>query len=209
MRRTFGAPLDRWIAPHDPISSAIAAAVLIGDRSGLPDEVRQRLQAAGTYHVIAISGGNIAILAGLGFGVLFLVGITGRSAAMLTLLLLLAYAEIVTAGASVWRATLMAALYLLARVFDHRTPPWQAMGVAATLVVCANPLDVRDAGFILTFGATAALLEAAPAFAAPRLRRGGRTRPTGRRRDGSWPRSWRRRRRKSSCFPSAPRHSRE
>ena len=34
-------------------------AVLIGDRTGLPDEIRTRLQAAGTYHVIAISGGNI------------------------------------------------------------------------------------------------------------------------------------------------------
>ena len=40
------------------------AAILIGDRSGLGDEDERRLQEAGTYHVIAISGGNIAILAG-------------------------------------------------------------------------------------------------------------------------------------------------
>ena len=43
-------------------SGAIAAAILIGDRSGLSDEDERRLQEAGTYHVIAISGGNIAIL---------------------------------------------------------------------------------------------------------------------------------------------------
>lgn len=163
--------VDRWIAPLDPLSAAIVAAVLIGDRTGLPDDIRIRLQAAGTYHVIAISGGNIAILAGLSFGLLFLFGVAGRTAALFTLLLLMAYAAVVTAGASVWRATLMAALYLAARVFDHRSPPWHAMGVAAALVVCARPLDVRDAGFILTFGATAALLEA-PALAALRLRRG-------------------------------------
>ncbi|MGH9239785.1 MAG: ComEC/Rec2 family competence protein, partial [Vicinamibacterales bacterium] len=53
----------RWVAPHDATAAAIVTAVLIGDRTGLPDEVTDRLQRAGTYHVIAISGGNIAVLA--------------------------------------------------------------------------------------------------------------------------------------------------
>ena len=181
VRRHVRRALNTWIAPLDPLSAAIVAAVLIGDRTGLPDDIRVRLQAAGTYHVIAISGGNIAILAGLSFGLLFLCGLAGRTAALVTLLLLVAYAEVVTAGASVWRATLMAALYLAARVFDHRSPAWHAMGVAAALVVCARPLDVRDAGFILTFGATAALLEAArrvPVGRVPPLAKPRRTRRT-------------------------------
>jgi competence protein ComEC len=127
----------------------------------LPDETRLRLQAAGTYHVIAISGGNIAILAGIVYGLLVVGGISGRPAAAITLLLLAAYAQVVSAGASVWRATLMAMLYLGARLIDHRSPPWHALAVAAALVICARPLDVRDVGFLLTFGATAALLEGA------------------------------------------------
>jgi len=153
--------VQRWVAPHDAVSAAIVTAVLIGDRTGLPDDIRVRLQAAGTYHVIAISGGNIAILAGLVLGLLLLSGIIGRPAACITLLLLVAYAQVVSAGASVWRATLMAILYLGARLLDHRSPPWHALAAAAAIVVCARPLDVRDAGFILTFGATAALLEGA------------------------------------------------
>ena len=55
----------------------------------------------------------------------------------------------------------MASLYLTARLLDHRSPPWQALAVTAALVVCARPLDVRDVGFILTFGATVALLDVA------------------------------------------------
>jgi competence protein ComEC len=153
--------VQRWVAPHDAVAAAIVTAVLIGDRTGLPDEVRLRLQAAGTYHVIAISGGNIAILAGLVLGLLLVCGISGRPAACITLLLLVAYAQVVSAGASVWRATLMAILYLGARLLDHRSPPWHALAAAAAIVICARPLDVRDAGFLLTFGATAALLEAA------------------------------------------------
>jgi competence protein ComEC len=164
--------IDRWVGPYDPVSAAIVTAVLIGDRTGLPDPIRLRLQAAGTYHVIAISGGNIAILAALTLAVLLVCGVSGRPAALATLLLLVAYAQVVTTGASVWRATVMAVVYLGARLLDHRTPPWQAMAVAAALVLCVRPLDVRDAGFILTFGATAALLEVAQriARAVPRWR---------------------------------------
>jgi competence protein ComEC len=152
--------IDRWVGVHDSLAAAIVTAVLIGDRTGLPDDVRLRLQAAGTYHVIAISGGNIAILAGLVLGIAALCGAAGQRGALVTLLILVAYAAIVSAGPSVWRATLMAGLYLLSRAIDHRTPVWHALTMAAAIVLCVRPLDIRDVGFILTFGATAALLEA-------------------------------------------------
>ena len=60
-RRAIARSVGRWT----PRSAAIVTAIVIGDRAGLDDEVQRRLQEAGTYHVIAISGGNIAILAGL------------------------------------------------------------------------------------------------------------------------------------------------
>ena len=55
----------------------------------------------------------------------------------------------------------MAIIYLSARLFDHRTPPWQAITLAAAGMALAAPLDVRGAGFVLTFGATGALVEGA------------------------------------------------
>ena len=159
VRRAVRQRVSTWVTTHDPVSGAVVAAVLIGDRSGLPDDVRLRLQAAGTYHVIAISGGNIAILAALCLALLKLVGRAGRVAAAVTLVVLLAYAGVVTPGASVWRATLMAALYLSARLLDQRSPPWHALAITAAVVIVVRPLDVRDVGWLLTFGATAALLD--------------------------------------------------
>jgi competence protein ComEC len=153
--------MNRWVAPYDPVAAGVVTAVLIGDRTGLPVDVRDRLQAAGTYHVIAISGGNIAILAGLVVLILMAAGIRGRLSALMTIGVLLLYTFVAAAGPSVWRATMMAVVYFAARVLDHRTVPWQAASVAAAVMVAVRPLDVRDPGFILTFGATAALLEAA------------------------------------------------
>jgi competence protein ComEC len=153
--------LSRWVSPYDAVSAAIATAVLIGDRTGLPDETRNALQAAGTYHVIAISGGNIAIVAAAAWGLLAVCGIRGRPAAVLTIAVLVAFATVVTAGPSVWRATLMAVAYFAARTIDHRTPVWQAAALAAAAIVVIRPIDVGDPGFVLTFGATAALIEGA------------------------------------------------
>ena len=161
--------VKQWIERHDSVSAAIASAVLIGDRTGLPDETREALQAAGTYHVIAISGGNIAILATAATLALLIVGVRGRGAACIAIAVLSIYALVVTAGPSVWRATLMAVLYFSARALDQRSGVWQTASVAAALMIVVRPLDVRDAGFILTFGATLALLEGA--------RRGARLTP--------------------------------
>ena len=54
--------LAATVAPWSDRSAGVAAAIAIGDRTGLAEDDEERLQAAGTYHVIAISGGNIAIL---------------------------------------------------------------------------------------------------------------------------------------------------
>ena len=104
--------------------------------------------------------------------VLMAAGIRGRAAAVAALGALLVYGQIVAAGPSVGRALTMAALYFAARAFDQRTPPWQAIAGAAAVMVVVNPLDVRDPGFILTFGATAALVESVRRTAPPGTARG-------------------------------------
>jgi competence protein ComEC len=57
--------IARAVGPWSPRSAGIVTAIVVGDRSGLDRSTETRLQKAGTYHVIAISGGNIAILAGV------------------------------------------------------------------------------------------------------------------------------------------------
>ena len=155
------------VAPSSPTSAAIVAAIVIGDRAGLADDVERRLQEAGTYHVIAISGGNIAILAGLLLGAFRLAGRLGRTAMLASIAALLVYARLVGGGASVARATLMAVVYFAARAIDHRSPPLNALAGAAAILAAAAPLSVVDPGFLLTFGATIAILLVLPSRTAP------------------------------------------
>ncbi|HEV8398127.1 MAG TPA: DNA internalization-related competence protein ComEC/Rec2 [Vicinamibacterales bacterium] len=150
--------IERWVGARNVTSGAITTAVLIGDRASIPDEVRERLQAAGTYHVIAISGGNIAIFVALVAALCALSGLGPRASSLVTIVPLTLYSAIVVSGPSVRRAVLVAAIYLVSRLFDHRTRAWQAVAVAASAMLVLWPLDVRDAAFELTFGAAGALL---------------------------------------------------
>jgi competence protein ComEC len=158
------------VATRDPQSAAIAVAILIGDRNALDPVVEQRLQEAGTYHVIAISGGNIAILAGLVLGLLWMVSIRGGWAAGVAILTLAAYAYIAGGGPSVLRATVMAVVYLGLRIIDQRTAPLHAMSVTIVALLIASPLSIADVGLWLTFGATAAIVAAASLIPMPQSR---------------------------------------
>ena len=154
VRRVVGSAVGRWSTR----SAAIVLAIVIGDRAGLDDGVQRRLQEAGTYHVIAISGGNIAILAGLALVGFRVAGVLGRIAMITAIAALLVYGYLVGGGASVNRATLMAVVYFAARAMDLRGPPANILALAAGLMVAVQPLEIVDPGFLLTFGATAAIV---------------------------------------------------
>ena len=154
--------LTRTVGSFSPRSAGIVTAILIGDRAGLDAETERRLQEAGTYHVIAISGGNIAILAGLLLLACRAGGVAPRLAAGITMASLLAYAYLVGSEASVVRATFVAVVFLAARAVDHRTPSMNGLALAALVIVSAKPLVIFDAGFALTFGATLAILIGVP-----------------------------------------------
>ena len=154
IRRRLGRAVGRW----DARSAAIIVAILIGDRAGLDRDLEQRLQEAGTYHVIAISGGNIAIFAAVLLTLLRWLHLPPTGATAVTMAFLIAYAWLVGPQASVSRATLMAVAYLGARLLDHRADPANALAVAVTAILGVTPLAIADAGLVLTCGATLALL---------------------------------------------------
>ncbi len=158
VRRAIGAAVGQ----HDRQSAGIVTAILIGDRAGLDTATRERLQAAGTFHVIAISGGNIAILTSVLLAVLRLAGVPPRAAAVGALACLLAYWQIVGSEASVARATFVASMFLAARAADQRTSSLNTLALSAICLVAAAPLALTDTGFLLTFGATLGILVGVP-----------------------------------------------
>lgn len=144
-------------------AAAVATAVLIGDRAGLAAPLEERLQRAGTFHVIAISGGNIALWSLLTLWVAARLTRRRPLALMLAAVTLVAYAAVVGGGASVLRATGMALVGIAMQWLDQRGAVINVLALTAAALVVADPLLVFDVGFWLTTAATAGLVVGLPA----------------------------------------------
>ena len=129
----------------------LATAILIGDRTGLDADDERRLQEAGTYHVIAISGGNIAILTAILLILFRTVRTPPRFAAALTIGLLLFYGSLTAPAASVDRAVTAACVYLAGRLLDQSGAALNVLAVAAALAIALVPVTAFDPGFVLSF----------------------------------------------------------
>jgi competence protein ComEC len=158
MRDVVRRVVARYVGCWDARSGAIVTAILIGDRAGLDATTESRLQRAGTYHVIAISGGNIAILVTVATMLLRLTRAPPRPRAWLALAIVVIYALIVGSGASVARATLGAAVFLFAHALDQRSAAINILSVVVALMLVLAPLELLDPAFWLTCVATLAIL---------------------------------------------------
>jgi competence protein ComEC len=139
-------------------TAGIVMAVLIGDRSGLDERVERRLQVAGTYHVIAISGGNVALFTAFVLLASRVVLRSFRLRLCLTLACVLGYGWVVGGDPSVSRAVTAATVYLACAMRGLRPAPIDVLGAVAVLVTLAVPLTVADAGAWLSFGASAGIV---------------------------------------------------
>lgn len=155
LRQRAAATIDQ-ILP-DP-QAALLQGILLGDDTGIPPDLQEAFRISGTAHIIAISGFNIAILAGL---LLRLVApLAGpRWAIWPALAIIVLYTLLVGADASVVRAAIMGGLYLFAGRWLGRTLlRYAGLFLAAFVMTAVRPTVLWDAGFQLSFAATLGLL---------------------------------------------------
>jgi len=162
VRRHVRTMTTLWLAPLGGHSAAVVTAILIGDRAGLDDAVTRRLQVAGTFHVIAISGGNVAILTALCLFVFRLCIRRDQGPVLLTLVIVVAYGLVVGRDASVVRAVIAATIYLGLRLTGLVPRPANVLALTALASVAVDPLVVLDVGAWLSFGATLGLITILP-----------------------------------------------
>lgn len=137
--------------------AALVNGILLGLDGDLPPDLVEAFQVSGTAHIIAISGFNIALLAGLFMG-LFGALLPRWWALLVTVLALSAYTLLVGAEPPVVRAAIMGGLALAGRELGRRSSGLNALVFAAALMSLDNPNLLWDASFQLSFMATLGLV---------------------------------------------------
>jgi competence protein ComEC len=146
----------------DPEAS-LMAGILLGVDTGLTDDLEQAFKDTGTAHIIAISGFNISIIAGL-FVTFFSKFLGPRRGALLAVIAIAFYTILVGADATVVRAALMGSLALFAKQVGRRQFALNTLLAVALLMCLWNPLYIWDVGFQLSFFATLGLILYADPF---------------------------------------------
>ncbi len=135
----------------------LIAGITLGIESFIPEDLSRAYSTTGTTHIIAISGFNITIMAGLA------IAFFGRSfgrvrGLILAGVLVLLYTLFVGGDAPVVRAAIMGLIALLARYLGRRTHGLSSLAAAAICMTCINPRAIQDVGFQLSFFATLGLI---------------------------------------------------
>lgn len=149
-----------------PDRASLLGGLLFGDTSRLPEEIARDFRRSGVFHILAVSGSNVAFVAGgFWFAARPLLSLAGRRGARAervlrpaTALVLAAYAVMAGLGPSVSRATLMAEAGLAYLWLGRRRDVTGPLCLAALLMLSRRPLLILDVGFQLSFAATLGLL---------------------------------------------------
>lgn len=133
---------------------ALVRAMVLGDQQAIDDDTADAFRAAGTYHVLAISGAQVALLASALAWALARARCPRVPAALVVALVLVFYAELVGGNVPVARATAMAVVLLAGRALDLDSDAVNLLALAGLLLLAYRPSSVADVGFQLSFGAT-------------------------------------------------------
>jgi len=150
---------------HGP-RRGVVEGVVLGDEQALSEGIRNRFRASGLYHLLAVSGQNVALVAAGALALAWLLGLprwVGQAGAIGAIA---SYVLAVGAQPSVVRAGVAGVLGSLAWLAARPADRWYFLCLGALVLLAWNPYDILDAGFQLSFVAVCAIFVLVPRIAA-------------------------------------------
>jgi competence protein ComEC len=149
-------------------AGAVAAAFITGETRAIPESINDDMRTAGLYHLLAVSGMNLSVVAGLAFYsfrlLLALIPALAlrypikKWAALLALLASYVYLRVSGCPVSAERAFFMVSLIFVAILLDRDPQPLRSVAFSAFCILLYEPESVLTASFQLSYSATAALI---------------------------------------------------
>lgn len=147
-------------------AAGLLPALVVGDVSGLDEDLVADFRAAGLTHLTAVSGANFTLVVGSALALARATSLGPRPAAAIAGVVLVAFAIIARPSPSVLRAAVMSAVALLALVTARRKQAMPALAAAVLGLLAWQPALAVAPGFALSVAATGALIVIAPILVA-------------------------------------------
>lgn len=156
--RDSGARRLRFGLPESERSPDFVAALLLGDRANITEDVRDAFATTGMLHVLAVSGLHVGLVVYVLIVLLQCWGIGRQKSVWVIAPALVVYSVMVGLRASAIRASVMSAILLLAGSLRRRPDVISAVSLAGIIILAVCPGQLRDQAFILSFVAVMALV---------------------------------------------------
>ena len=143
---------------------AVIEGIVLGDDRGLSPGLKTAFRRSGLYHLLAVSGQNVVLIAGGVLGLVFLLGLPRLVGHLGALAAIGAYVLAVGPQASVIRAAVAGAAVSIAWIAGRERDGWHMLLLAAVVLLGWSPYALFDPGFQLSFAAVAAIFVLVPRF---------------------------------------------
>ena len=132
---------------YDEENAGILKAMLLGSHEYLTQDIKTLYKNAGIYHILAISGLHISLIA----AALMLI-FRKRSHSIIIIALLFAYSLFTGLSPSTVRASLMMSVLIIGRLLKRRYDIVSSICFSAFILLVANPMYIKDCSFLYSYG---------------------------------------------------------
>jgi len=152
--------VDKRISQHfaDSNVRSLVMGMTLGRTAGLQAETEHQFQAGGLFHLVVVSGFNIAVIAMTAMWLARYATLRRNFRLLLVLVCVTAYALLVGWQTPVVRAAIMAFVAVAGRALDRGHSPLNATALAAFVLLLIDPTAIEDSSFQMTFAAVIAVI---------------------------------------------------
>lgn len=137
---------------------SLTEAMVLGSRTKIDGSLYNAFIKTGLVHLIALSGLNVGILAGLAWWLGVQLGFLHKGRALVCIAGVAIFLLVIPLQPSALRAGIMAAIFCLSYFFSVRANLLNTLAISAIVLLLIKPTDFLDAGFQLSFAATLGII---------------------------------------------------
>ena len=139
-------------------NSSLLVGLLIGEKSGIPEDVIQNFKISNLSHILSVSGAHTSyIILGLTY-ILTKSNFSKRWIYIITITSLFLFMFITNFTASVTRACFMAIIALSANLLYRKADIWTSISISLLVILILNPFSINDIGFQLSYLGTIGII---------------------------------------------------
>ncbi len=158
-RRYVRSAIGRYFHPPD---NGFLNAILIGDRSVLKRSLNDDFIKTGTVHILSVSGTHVGLIACIFLFIFALLRLPKKVNISLSVLFLIFYSFVAGLSPPIIRSTIVFSLFAFGYLINRKGWILNSLSIAAIVMLAANPKELFDPSFQLSFASIASIVILTP-----------------------------------------------